>query len=385
MFYQLPPVGNPIRLSSADQPYALLELFGDAYRPHYFASGTAALSAAISAAIRFKTADKPEVILPAYACPDLISAAIFAGAKPVLVDLEADRPWMDLEQLPEKITAQTVAIIAINLFGIAERLEQLRTLTEQTGALLIEDSAQAFPGDNEKGIWQGDLVVLSFGRGKPVTLLGGGAVLCNQETLRGSELTRLLPEASKQAEANIPQQIAFWLKAHLYNWMINPGLYWIPKSLPFLQLGETHYHPLSSINAMDKRQLSMLPANVKAYQSNSMNTQNQLQGMLNELDQKNSAILDLPSLCKCTKARRLLRYPLLVEQEFRDQLVTKLQGLGVSKMYPAILPKINGLENTLPQGEFPEAISFSKRILTLPTHSHVGKDDIDKMFQHISH
>ena len=135
MFYQLPPVGNPICLSRADQPEVLLQAFGYRYQPHYFASGTAALAAAITAAIRLKAIDKPEVILPAYGCPDLISAVVFAGAKPVLVDFETDRPWMDLEQLLTKIRAQTVAIIAVNLFGISERLEQLRGRTRGDGRI----------------------------------------------------------------------------------------------------------------------------------------------------------------------------------------------------------------------------------------------------------
>lgn len=387
MFYQLPPVGNPICLSRTDQPESLFQVFGNAYQAHYFASGTAALAAAITAAIRLKAVARPEVILPAYGCPDLISAAVFAGAKPVLVDIEANRPWMDLEQLPAKMSANTVAIIAVNLFGISERMEQLRPLAEQAGALLIEDSAQAFPGGNEKDIWQGDLVVLSFGRGKPVSLLGGGAVLYNEEYSRNSELVRLLPEGTRQAEGNIQKQIAFWLKAKLYNFMIKPRLYWLPLSLPFLHLGETHYHSLSSLKAIDRIKLSILPSNVKAYQDDSMNAQNKLYEMLSKFDSGNSGITDLSRLCKCSKERKLLRYPLLVEQEIRDQLYTKLQqyGLGVSRMYPAILPEITGLGGLLQQGEFPEAASFAKRLLTLPTHSQVSQTDIDKICQVISH
>ena len=45
MFYQLPPVGNPICLSVADQPESLLEAVFSPYQARYFASGTAALAA----------------------------------------------------------------------------------------------------------------------------------------------------------------------------------------------------------------------------------------------------------------------------------------------------------------------------------------------------
>jgi len=386
MFYQLPPVGNPVRLSCEYPAEDLIKTFGDAYQPYYFASGTAALAAAISVAIRLKAIDEPEVILPAYGCPDLISAAIFAGAKPVLVDLEADRPWMNLEQLSAKLNEKTVAIIAVNLFGISERLEQLRPLAEKEGALLIEDSAQAFPSGGENNIWQGDLVVLSFGRGKPVSLLGGGAVLHDTGNSRADELTRLLSEGNSRSERSRKSRIAFWLKAKLYNGMISPRLYWLPQSLPFLHLGETRFHPLKSLEGIDPLRLSMLASNVKAYQHDSMTTQNKLYEMLGQSDLSHSDITDLSRSCENTKERRLLRYPLLVGKAIRDQLYSELQryGLGVSRMYPTILPEISGLEALQQQGEFPEASSFAKRLLTLPTHSQVSQMDIDKMCQIIS-
>ncbi|MDH5611276.1 MAG: DegT/DnrJ/EryC1/StrS family aminotransferase [Gammaproteobacteria bacterium] len=387
MFYQLSPVGNPIHLSRADQPEVLLQAFGQGYQPHYYASGTTALAAAIVAAIRLKPVDKPEVLLPAYGCPDLISAAVFAGAKPVLVDLEADRPWMDIEQLAEKTNTNTVAIIAVNLFGISERLAELRPFAERVGALLIEDSAQAFPSGKEKDIWQGDVVVLSFGRGKPVSLLGGGAVLCDMEHSRHNELAGLLPEGVTQDAGNIQKQILFRIKAGLYNGMINPRLYWLPQALPFLHLGETRYYPLPSLEGMDRVKLSMLSSNVKAYQSDLMSAQNKLAVILDGQDLEGRGIVDLPKACKITADRRLLRYPLLIEPEIRDQLHAKLLklGLGPSRMYLKALPEISGLETLLSgQGLFPVAASFADRMLTLPTHSHVSQADIEKMCQVIS-
>lgn len=385
MFYQLPPVGNPVCLSRADKQDALIQVFGSTYQPHYFASGTAALAAAITAASRLKPVDEPEVIVPAYGCPDLISAAVFAGVKPVLVDLEADRPWMDLELLATRISAQTVAIIAVNLFGISERMEQLRPLAEQAGAVLIEDSAQAFPSGKERDIWAGDLVVLSFSRGKPVSLLGGGAVLCREGAHEAlcEVLHDILPRSRGQL-VDTHQLLTFRLKAVLYNWMIHPRLYWLPQAMPFLHLGETHYYPLNSIQGMDRLRLSILPANVKVYRSNSSKTKEKILAMLDDLDLEVCGITDLPNACKITEGRRLLRYPLLVEPETRDQLYDELHrfGLGPSLMYPTVLPKISGLGSILQsQGVFPAASSFAERLLTLPTHQQVGQVDIAKMRQ----
>ncbi len=377
MFYQLPPVGNPIRVSDTDQPESLLQAVFSPYQPHYFASGTAALAAAISVAIRLKGVDHPEVILPAYGCPDLVSATVFAGAKPVLVDLVPERPWMDLEQLAGKISAPTVAIVATNLFGISEQMDQLRPIAERAGAVLIEDSAQAFPGAKEVSIWAGDMVVLSFGRGKPVSLLGGGAVLC-REAAQGD----LLSETGVPPHPGARQRALFWIETALYNRLLAPRCYWLPQGLLFLHLGETRYHPLSDIDAMDPVRRAMLAANVAAYRDDGVEPQKALAKMVGELDCAAGEVIDLPRVCQVSPDRRLLRYPLLIEAVLRDRLYRALRryGLGPSTMYPAALPGIPGLETVLAgHGPFPMAEAFAARILTLPTHQRVGREDIARM------
>lgn len=379
MFYQLPPVGNPVCLSGNSQPELWFQSDFLPWHPHYYASGTAALAAAISAAIKSRELDQPEVILPAYGCPDLVSAAVFAGARPVLVDMEPDRPWMDLEQLSAKMSPRTVAIVAANLFGISEQMGKLRPIAERTGAVLIEDSAQAFPAGKETSIWEGDLVVLSFGRGKPVSLLGGGAVLFRESTWEG-----LLPECPVRPDNGKGQRISFWLKTALYNRMISPWLYWLPQGLPFLHLGETRYHTLSAIDGMDPFRLDVLPANIAAYRSDEMDAQRALVDMLGELDLAARGIIDLPRVCKAPESRRLLRYPLLTGAVDRDPLYQQLKrnGLGPSGMYPVALPGISGLERLLVgQGPFPAAEAFAARILTLPTHNRVSRGDVAKVHQ----
>lgn len=51
-------------------------------------SGTAALSLSLIVA-KTTNAEKNEVILPAYGCPDLVAAIEYAGLIPVIVDITA--------------------------------------------------------------------------------------------------------------------------------------------------------------------------------------------------------------------------------------------------------------------------------------------------------
>src|SRR5690606_25588815 len=116
------------------------------YEAIFLDSGTSALSGAIKLAIDArKPAGTPEVLIPAYGCPDLISAIVAQGATPVLVDFIQNRPWMDLEKVEEAISANTVGIVAVNFLGIPERLPQLSAIAKHHSVHLIDDSAQCFP------------------------------------------------------------------------------------------------------------------------------------------------------------------------------------------------------------------------------------------------
>jgi dTDP-4-amino-4,6-dideoxygalactose transaminase len=94
----------------------------------------------------------------------------------------------------------------------------------------------------------------------------------------------------------------------------------------------------------------------------------------------NDCLLDLPRLCGMPFNRRLLRYSMLVAAEKREEMMQRFQraGLGVSRMYPAILPEIDGCQEMFAAADFPHAKSFASRILTLPTHAKVTDADIKK-------
>jgi len=313
-----------------------------------------------------------EIVMPAYACPDLVSAVIFAGARPVLVDMEVGRPWFDLDAMKAVLNPRTAAIIGVNLFGISERWFELRALAKHAGVVLIEDSAQYFPGENEGVSWQGDLVVLSFGRGKPVSLLGGGAVLS-----RNNMLCEYLP-VPDDSPAGMRQRLTYNLKVRAYNGLLSPWVYWLPLSLPFLHLGETCYHPLGGIGAMDAVRRGLLPANLARYRADrQVKRSRQISQMLDAVDKT----MNLPAKCAQEPSRHLLRYPVLCATGQRDRLYERLQraGLGVSKMYPAALPQINGLAGFFNDSKFPNAQDFAARILTLATHPGVTEQGIRRM------
>ncbi len=363
MICALPPAGDPITFRrTAERLDHVLDV---PYESHqFYGSGTAALAAAIKASISITQTPNPEVIIPAYGCPSLISAARYARAQPVLVDLHPGSPWTALDKVESTISDRTVAILAVNLFGIPERLNELRSLSSDHNVLLIEDGAQSFFDDLCSP--RSDFLVMSFGRGKPVSLLGGGMVFARDKTLGGH-----LPAPESQARSP-----AFYLKAAAYNLLRNPGLYWIPQRLPGLALGETRYSPLESLTAMDVTRRHALPANIVAAKQRTWNNQQLLHEAIRPLHEK-GVVLDILASCCREPFPRLSRYPILIPNRYsRDALLGRLEdaGLGATAMYRSDLTAIPAID--LARRSFPAAEDFAARLITLPTHSSVSRRHI---------
>jgi dTDP-4-amino-4,6-dideoxygalactose transaminase len=374
MFYRLPPAGEPISLAVGRRPVESAGYLFDSFSARFYGSGTQALAAAVLATLESKPTQNPEVLIPAYTCPAVVSAVLYAGAKPRLVDFEQDRPWMNLAQLESMISKRTVAIIAVHLFGIPERLSRIREIARSAGLVVIEDSAQRIPEPDEDCFY-GDFVVLSFGRGKPLSLLCGGAVLVSDK-----KRMACLPDPNP-ATAGTVGRIWLHVKLSLYNRFLSPRLYWLPASIPFLQLGETRFIPLDYIRGMDQRLLDRLPLALVEHRQRSETIQQKITHMLSQLGSVD--MVDLPATCGQGRSPHLSRYPVLVlPVGLRDRVFKKLDraGLGPSKMYPASLPQIQGLSEILgTQGPFPSTERFSRTILTLPTHSGVTSEHVASM------
>ncbi len=361
-FRRIAPVGNPISLGTQTLRHPLF----DKDKSQLYQSGTAALAAAVLVAKKRKNCKKPEVIIPAYACPDLVSAVTYAQCKPVLVDIEGKTPYLNLDELKNKLSEQTVAVIAPWFLGIPERFTKIRELIKHNDILLIEDSAQWFPEAPPENAFSGDLVILSFGKGKPISLLGGGLLYTTQH-----ELYSLFPEPKPVKETS------HWMllfKYLAFNAVIHPWFYWLLELLP-VSMGKTVFKPLTQLQSLPDSHQQYLQTNISAYLNRSSKTQQQLSDSLKDIS--------LLSQCETYQQQRLLRFPILINDPAQhDRILQKMQqpGLGASQFYPASLPNIEGIPDSVKQqGNFPGAEQFAQRLITLPTHQHTGDRQIEAM------
>jgi dTDP-4-amino-4,6-dideoxygalactose transaminase len=141
-------------------------------------SGTSALHLALLA---LDIREKDEVIIPSFVCAAVLNSVNYAGATPVIVDIEPLNFNISAAAARRAITRRTKAIIVPHMFGFPAELEELSGL----GIPLIEDCAQAI-GASFKGGHAGSfglLSVFSFYATKVLTTGEGGMVLSDSEEL----------------------------------------------------------------------------------------------------------------------------------------------------------------------------------------------------------
>jgi dTDP-4-amino-4,6-dideoxygalactose transaminase len=146
-------------------------------------SGTSALHLALLAA---GVGPGDEVITVPYTFVATVAAIEYAGAKPVLVDVEPDYWTMDPAKLEAAITPRTKAIMPVHLYGQPADMDPILEIARRHGIPVIEDAAQAH-GAEYKGRRCGSIGLLgcfSFYPGKNLGAYGeGGAVVTDDPAL----------------------------------------------------------------------------------------------------------------------------------------------------------------------------------------------------------
>lgn len=364
----LAPAGYPITLAQSASPG---NLFSQDYRTHWLDSGTSALAVALlDCKLRSPEISQPQVIIPGYCCPDLVAAAVYAGVEPLVVDIEENDPAYDLTQLESALNPRVIAVIAINFLGLKERLTEIRSLLQKSSQKisLIEDNAQWFP-DTPTDIFESDYIAFSFGRGKPLSLLGGGTLLTKMELHSSIKLVEGEKSGFKTR-----------MKIAAYNALLHPHLYCFLNRAPFLHLGETRYHPLTVVAEAPDSAKALFAENYLAYQQRSLSVEDDYQ--------KNfRAQQRLQSIYSGRKGR-LLRYPFLFKTpeactSAYQQLLSA--GLGASRLYQQSLDKVEGVDGKLQCfSDLVNAKQFASRLLTLPVHQFVKDRHIEKIVKIIT-
>lgn len=126
-----------------------------------------------------------EVITSGYSWRQIAHAIIWAGAKPVLADIDYWSQTLAPEKAEAKITPQTRAILATNVNGHPADWEKLRALAKQSGSLLIEDATESI-GSRYQGQLVGtfgDIAIFDFSQNSALCCGQAAMIVTDDDTL----------------------------------------------------------------------------------------------------------------------------------------------------------------------------------------------------------
>ncbi len=311
------------------------------------------------------------VAMAEFTCPEIAAAAVRAGLRILVAPVNAQTMngrWAALSEAPN-------AIILSNLYGLAEELPSV------AGAIIIDDACQSVMTRTADGIIGnrgGHFGILSFGRGKAICGIGGGAIIDPQGALAGLVETKPAP--------NIVESCLGMLRHCASAVAEYPYLYSIPASLPFLGLGETHYNPNFPIRELGRlpafvalAQLSYLSTLLSVFRTNSERWQRLLAGLP----------IAQPFVTHSINSGTIpTRYPVILPSvTARRQALKDLSRFGVSQSYAGTLFDFAELRPSLSSAGLTEASDdgrkLANQLITLPVHRYVTDYDAEMVAQRL--
>jgi len=119
-----------------------------------------------------------EVIVPDFTFPATAMAVLYAGARPVFVDVLEDTYCMDPRELAKAVTPRTKAVIPVHLFGHPADMDPILEVAKDNHLYVVEDAACAL-GAEYRGRKVGDLgdIACFSLHGRKVITTGEGGLL----------------------------------------------------------------------------------------------------------------------------------------------------------------------------------------------------------------
>jgi dTDP-4-amino-4,6-dideoxygalactose transaminase len=322
-------------------------------------SGRAALAAVLRTARR---ADGSEVLVPAYTCWSVPAAAVAAGLRVRLYDVDP-ATFLPAEDLASAAGPETVAVVLADLLSEAKGFDEhsRAVASRRPECLLVEDRAQSWPARASSS----GVTLLSFGRGKPLPLGHGGALLSG-----GTRPPVDLPEP----EAGGAGAVALALAAALGH----PLIFRLPASIPALGIGATVYDPAIDATRPFRRWQERLGARL-------LPRMEVLQGRRAD---HAARLAEIVSECRGWTVGPWsggpIRLPVYApDRATRDAAVARLRRLGVtaSALYPGTLLEIPALRAHLarPPASVTGAREIADRLLALPVYPTLGERDVARI------
>jgi len=318
-----------------------------------------------------------EVAVPAYLCERVGIGLLGDGYRLNFIDVD-DNYNISPDDLAGKISSKTKALVAAHSYGMPCNITAVKELADQYGIVVVEDVAQSFGGrigDLLLGTF-GDCGVYSFGWFKPMTAMGGGALISGNK-----EIIEWVKRFAAARRDNKDKAVKL-LKSMLY---VNKRLYFATVVKSYNKIGKfqnrkVHAEGAEEMNTgMDLSiyRMQNLQAGIAMVQFNKIK-------MFNSRRVANtrkiiSGLSDSPLKFPPEAASfPLLRLPVLFTAYSNDKLLKTSRtfyeaGIDAPILYP-YLPEVLGLDADCPHAKF-----LSEHTLHFPVHPCLKRSDPDKI------
>ena len=283
-----------------------------------------------------------EIIIPSFTFYASAMSAVFAGLKPVFIDVDPKTFNATPEAFAAAITTKTRAIMPVHIYGQMGDMDGIMDVARKHNLRVVEDAAQAFGvslGGRSAGVF-GDIGVFSFYSDKAITTGEGACLVTGDKEIAGR--IALLRNQGR------PNSGTFVHPSHGMNFRITD-----------MQA------------AVGRAQLAKLPTIIEERLDKWKRYQAGLRG-----------IGDLEFMAPCEGSTLVpFRFPILTDR--RAALAAFLEEKGIQTrgfFFPLHLqPK---LVSTPPQS-LPCSEELNRRGMCLPVHHHLSEGDLEHIIDTI--
>ena len=311
------------------------------------ANGTDALYVALMS-LDFNVGD--EILVPSFTFVSTVETICLLGLKPVFIDIHPDTFLLNESLIKNLISNRTRAIIPVHLFGQCCDMSHLKKVSKKYNLFIIEDAAQSigsqyfFNNSNAKFSGTiGDIGITSFYPSKNLGCFGdGGAIFTQSKKL--SNKIRLL---------------------------VNHG-----------QHKKYHYDIIGLNSRLDAIQASVLSFKLKHLAQ--FNRQRQDSAVYYDDLLKNIDWIKIPKR-QPSSNHVYHQYSILLSDDIkRDTFQKYLSNQGIPTMiyYPIPIHKQRAY-SVYSKNKLPVSEMVSKKILSLPMHSELTREQQDYIFNTI--
>jgi perosamine synthetase len=290
-----------------------------------------------------------EVIVPSFTFVATAFWPIQVGAEPVFADVEKETFGLDPEDVREKITENTEAIMPIHYGGMPCKIDDLKEIAEENDVLLIEDAAESFGAKY---------------RGKPVGSFGGSAVFsfCHNKVFSTSEGGAIVTDSDEVIdEANMVRSYGRKVEG---NYFLNP------EKLDYVEPGQ-NMRMSTILAALGISQIEKVDDNIEMRRQNADYLNKKLEGL-------DDVITPEPYSEEFFHVYQMYTIRVKEGREVRDNLAKHLDDKGITtRIYFRPIHKYTVFKERGHDPDLPTTEELSGEVLTLPMYPEMTEEEMD--------